>query len=160
MMGAVLARLESADRSLTELHSRMRENVNRLDALSLHSEDVRGRMLLLEGEHRVCQTKQQDATTRISLLEDKLDDMRSNLSRVVAGQIDILNSNAATREQFSTVLATKDSQHSARMKSLRTLIYIGGGLVLVATQMYARWDGHDTLVDMLVKLIFGGPNSP
>jgi len=156
-IGTILSRIDAADRSLNELHSRMREAVNRIDGLSLRSEDYKGRMLLLEGEHRNCHNRQSETVQRVELLENKLDDLRSNLKKVIEGQMDILNSNATTREQFSAVLATKDSQHTKRMESMRTLIYIGGGLVLLATQMYARWDGHDTLVDMLVKLLLGGP---
>lgn len=156
-IGTIMARLDASDRSLTELHSCMREAINRIDGLTLRSDDYKGRMLLLEGEHRTCQTKQTEVTQRVEMLESKLDDLRVNLKKVIEGQIDILNSNATTREQFSAVLATKDSQHSKRMRTMRTLIYVGGGLILLATQVYARWDGHNTLVDMLIKLIIGSP---
>ena len=155
-----MARLDASDRSLTELHSRMRETVGRLDSIALKTEDHKGRMLLLEGEHRNCHNRQSETAQKVELLENKLDDLRVNLKKVVEGQLDILNSNATTREQFSAVLATKDNQHTRRMKSMRTIIYIGGGLILLATQMYARWDGHDTLVDMLVKLMLGGGPQP
>ena len=154
--GGLVTRLDTSDKSLQELHTRMRETMSRLDSLELRSEDYKGRMILLEGEHRNCHTRQLDISQRVELLEKKLDDLRLNLQNVVQGQIDILNSNAATREQFSSVLTMMDSQHVKKMKLLRRFVYIGGALALLATQIYARWDGHETIIDALVNLIMGG----
>lgn len=154
--GGLVTRLDTSDKSLQELHARMRETMSRLDSLELRSDDYQGRMILLEGEHRNCQNRQLDISQRVELLENKLDDLRLNLQNVVQGQIDILNSNAATREQFSSVLTMMDAQHVKKMKLLRRLVYIGGALALLATQIYARWDGHETIIDALVNLIMGG----
>ena len=137
----------------------MRDTINRIDSLELRTEDHKGRMVLLEAEHRNCHNRQIDISQRVELLERKLDDLSMNLKNVVQGQIDILNSNASTREQFASVLTQMDTQHIKKMKMLRRVVYIVGGLALLATQVYARWDGHETLLDFLVNMILGGPKS-
>ena len=156
VVGGLNTRLDSSDKSLTELHARLRDTLNRLDSVKLRVDDHKGRMVLLEAEHRNCQARQSDISQRVELLEKKLDDLRLNLQKVVQGQIDILNSNAATREQFSSVLATMDAQHMRKMKLMRRFVYIGGALALLATQIYARWEGHETILDALVNILLGG----
>ena len=158
-IGGIVTRLDTSDKSLTELHARMRDTINRIDSLELRTEDHKGRMVLLEAEHRNCHNRQIDISQRVELLERKLDDLSMNLKNVVQGQIDILNSNASTREQFASVLTQMDTQHIKKMKMLRRVVYIVGGLALLATQVYARWDGHETLLDFLVNMILGGPKS-
>lgn len=158
-VGALTNRIDAVDKSLTELHSRVREAAGRIDTLALHTEDHRNRMILLETEHRLCRDKQSEVSRKVELLEDKLEDLRANVKKIVEGQMDILNSNAATREQFASVLTQKDAHHTKRLKLLRTIIYIGGGLIILATQIYARWDGHETLLDFLVNMILGGPKT-
>jgi len=159
VVGGLNTRLDASDKSLTELHARLRELSAKLDTTMLHTEDHRNRMVLLESEHRVCHAKQSEMSHKVELFEDKLEDLRINVKKVVEGQIDILNSNATTREQFAAVLSQKDQHHLKKMKTLRTIIYIGGGLIILATQIYARWDGHETLLDFLVNMILGGPKS-
>lgn len=158
-LGTILARIDTTEKSLNELHTRSRENAKQIDHISLHTDDMKNRLIIVEKEYHQASTRSSETLQRVELLESKLDDMRSNLKKVIEGQMDILNSNANTREQFSAVLASKDKQHSTRMKTLRTIVYIGGGLAILATQIYARWDGHQTLIDMLVNLFMGGVRS-
>ena len=94
-----------------------------------------------------------EVSQKVELLESKLDDMKGNLMKVVEGQIDILNSNANTREQFASVLTTQGLQHAKRMKHLRTLIWVGGGFLLLASQLYAKYAGNSTILDAIMAAL-------
>jgi chromosome segregation ATPase len=154
-LSAILSRVEKSEKDLNETHGRLRENANRIDQLALHSEDCRGRIINIEEVTRVNLDRHYEVSQKVELLESKLDDMRSNLTKVVEGQIDILNSNANTREQFASVLTTQGAQHAKRMKHMRTVIWVGGGFLLLASQVYAKYVGNDTLLDMLTNLLMG-----
>lgn len=152
-LSAITGRMEKAEKDLNETHSRLRETTNRIDQLMLHSDDCRGRISNIEDVTRVNLDRHYEVSQKVEILESKLDDMRSNLTKVVEGQIDILNSNASTREQFAAVLTTQGAQHNKSMKSMRTVIWVGGGFLLLLTQIYAKWVGNETLLDMLTNLL-------
>lgn len=150
-LGAMLIRLEQSERDLNETHARIRDSQNRLDQLHLHSEDCRTRIHGIEDGLRKSVIHRGELGQKVELLEAKLDDMRLNLSKVVEGQLDILNSNATTREQFASVLSSQDKQHAMRMRHTRRAVYIGGGILLILSQVYARAVGNSTLLDWLMR---------
>ena len=152
-LSAITGRMEKAEKDLNETHSRLRETTNRIDQLALHSEDCRGRIINIEEVSRVGMDRHYEVAQKVELLESKLDDMRSNLTKVVEGQIDILNSNTLTREKFANVLTTQGAQHAKRMKHTRMVIYIGGGFLLIASQLYAKYVGNSTLLDGLMSAL-------
>ncbi len=152
-LSAISGRVEKAEKDLNETHSRLRESTNHLDQLRLHSEDCRTRIGNIEKVVSVNLDRHYEVSQKVELLETKLDDMRSNLTKVVEGQIDILNSNANTREQFASVLTTQGAQHAKRMKHLRTLIWVGGGFLLLASQVYAKYAGNSTILDAIMAAL-------
>lgn len=152
-LSALMGRVEKSEKDLNETHSRLRDSANRIDQLALHSEDCRGRLGNMEKVVSVNLDRHYEVSQKVEILESKLDDMRVNLTKVVEGQIDILNSNASTREQFAAVLTIQGAQHNKSMKSMRTVIWVGGGFLLLLTQIYAKWVGSDTLLDMLTNLL-------
>lgn len=154
-LSALMGRVEKSEKDLNETHSRQRETTNRIDQLMLHSEDCRGRIGNVEEVTRVNLDRHYEVSQKVEILESKLDDMRINLTKVVEGQIDILNSNANTREQFANVLTTQGVQHAKRMKHLRMMIYLGGGFLLVVSQIYGHYAGNSTLLTLLANLMQG-----
>lgn len=151
IVGAILIRIEQAERDLNETHSRLRESTNKIDQLSLHSEDCRMRIHEVEDGLRRSANHRSELGQKVEMLEVKLDDMKMNLTKVVEGQYDILNSNALTREQFSTVLASQDKQHALRMKYTRRVVAIGGGLLFLFSQVWLRATGNATVLDWLTR---------
>jgi chromosome segregation ATPase len=154
-LSAIMTRVEKSEKDLNETHARIRESFSLLDTLHLRSEDCKVRIANIEEVTRHATDRHYEIAVKVDLLENKLDDMRSNLTKVVEGQISILNSNAATREQFSTVLATQSNQHNSRMKKMRIVIAVGGGFLLLASQVYAKLAGNETILDMIMNLIRG-----
>lgn len=154
-LNAIMARVEKSEKDLNETHARLRETFSLLDTLHLRSDDSRIRIANIEEATRQATDRHYEIAVKVDLLENKLDDMRSNLTKVVEGQISILNSNAATREQFSTVLATQANQHNARMKKVRTMIAVGGGFLVLASQVYAKIVGNETIIDMIMNFMRG-----
>jgi bacterioferritin (cytochrome b1) len=152
-LGTIMSRIDKSEKDINETHARLRESTNRLDQLTIYNDDCRNRIMTLEEGFHLTADKHYEVAKKVEMLETKLDDMRFNLTKVVEGQIDILNSNASTREQFSAVLTTQEKQHKDWMKRIRTFIYIGGGLLFLASQLYAKYIGSDTVLDNIIKFI-------
>lgn len=153
VLNSMVIRLDKSEKDMNETHSKLRDNSNRIDQLMLYSTDAKNRLSLLEEGFHTNLDRNYEMSKKVELFEVKLDDMRVNLTKVVEGQIDILNSNASTREQFSAVLTIQEKQHKDWMKRVRTFIYIGGGLLFLASQIYAKYVGNDTILDNIVRLI-------
>lgn len=152
-LGTITVRMDTHEKDINECHTRQRELTTRIDALMLHADDCRSRIVTLEEGQRRNYEGHYETAKHVELLKAKLDDLEAHMARVVAGQLDILNSNATTREQFAGVLASQDRQHTARMKKIRTAIYIGGGFLFIASQIYAKYAGSSTVLDALMAAL-------
>ena len=155
VLGSIMSRMDKSENDINELHSKQREAATRIDQLVLHAEDCKGRIRMLESNHQTTFSSHNTMASKVEMLENKLDDMRSNLTKVIEGQIQILNSNTATREEFHGVLASQSKQHLEKMKRLRFAIYIGGGFLFLASQFYAQHTGTESLVSSVLKFISG-----
>ncbi len=156
VIGAIVSRLEKAETDINELHTKQRAAITQTDAIMLHTEDCRNRLRVLEAHGQSIFDSHHDVSKRVEMMESKLDDLKMNVGKVIEGQMQVVNSNLATREQFSTVLASQSKQHLERMKRLRHAIYIGGALLLIAAQWWASRTGQETLIDAVMKFVAGG----
>lgn len=167
IIGSVVSRLEKDETDINELHTKQREAATKLDQLFLHADDIKNRVRVLEAHDQNIFDSHHDVSKRVEMMESKVDDMRSNLSRVLEGQMQILNSNIATREEFNNVLTTQavqhtekikaqSSQHLEKMKRLRHIIYLGGAVLVIAIQWWASHTGQQTLIDSVLKFVMGG----
>ena len=156
VLGSIMTRMNKSETDINELHSKQREAATRVDQLTLHAEDFKGRIRNLENHHQTIFDSHNGVVAKVEMMEAKLDDLRSNLTKVIEGQMQIINSNAATREEFGAVLAKQGSQHLEKMKRLRHAIYIGGGILLIAAQWWASRTGQTTLLDSVFKFVSGG----
>lgn len=156
VLGSIITRMDKSENDINELHVKQREAATRVDQLLLHADDFKGRIRNLENHHQTIFDSHNSVTAKVEMMEAKLDDLRSNLTKVIEGQMQIINSNAATREEFGAVLAKQGSQHLERMKRLRHIIYIGGAFLLVIINWWASHTGQQTLIDTVFKFISGG----
>lgn len=163
----LISRQDKMEGDVNELHSKQRETATKLDQLFLHADDLKNRVRVLEAHDQRIFDSHHDVSKRVEMMESKVDDMRSNLSRVLEGQMQILNSNIATREEFNNVLATQavqhtekikaqSTQHLEKMKRLRHIIYLGGAVLVIAVQWWASHTGQQTLIDSVLKFVMGG----
>ena len=167
IIGSIVSRLEKDETDINELHTKQREAATKLDQLFLHADDIKNRVRVLEAHDQSIFDSHHDVSKRVEMMESKVDDMRSNLSRVLEGQMQILNSNIATREEFNNVLTTQavqhnekikaqSSQHLEKMKRLRHIIYLGGAGLIIVIQWWASHTGQQTLIDSVLKFVVGG----
>ena len=156
VLGSIMVRMDKSENDINELHVKQREAATRVDHLHLYAEDFKGRVRILEAHQQSIFDSHSNVSAKVEMMEAKLDDLRSNLTKVIEGQMQIINSNAATREEFGAVLAKQGSQHLEKMKRLRHLIYIGGGALLILAQWWASRTGQQTLLDSVLKFVTGG----
>ena len=152
-VNAVLSRVSKTESDVNELHTKQREIATRLDQNSLFLDDIKTRTRVLELHDQDAFDNHHDVAKRVDLLESKLDDMRSNLTKVIEGQMQILNANTATQTEFKSLLTTQGKQHLDKMKRMRMVIYIGGGLFLLASQIYAQRMGNVSMLDSVFSFI-------
>ena len=152
-LSTIMVRIDKSEKDINETHSRIREIINRIDQLNLYHEDSKSRLISLEEDNHTYSKNHYEVRNKVEMLESKLDDMHMNLTKVVEGQIDILNSNATTREQFSAVLTSQEKHHKEWMKKIRTFIYVGGGILFLISQLYAKYIGNDTLLDTVIGMV-------
>lgn len=168
IIGSIVSRLDKGETDANELHVKHREVATKIDQLLLHADDLKSRVRTLESHSQDIFDSHGSVAQKVELLEVKLDDMRSNLTKVVEGQMQIINSNAATREEFGAVLAKQSAQHTEkmkqqssqhleRMKRLRHVIYIGGAFLLIAMQWWASKTGQTTLIDSVLQFVTARP---
>ena len=155
VLGSVIARLDKGDADINEVHSKQREAATKIDQLILHYDDMKNRVRVLEAHDQNIYDSHHDVSKKVEVMEAKVDDMRSNLTKVIEGQIQILNSNLATREEFGTVLAKQDNQHLEKMKRMRHIIYIGGAFLLIAINWWASRTGQKTLLESVMDFVSG-----
>lgn len=156
IIGSLVSRLDKTEGDTNELHTKHREAATKLDQLFLHADDLKNRVRTLEAHDQAIFDSHHDVSKKVEIMEGKVDDMRSNLTKVIEGQMQILNSNIATREEFQGVLAKQGSQHLEKMKRMRMVIYIGGGFLLLAAQWWAAHTGQTTMIDAVLKFVAGG----
>lgn len=154
IVGSIVSRLEKSEGDINELHKKQRLMNTQADQLLLHSEDFRNRLRVLEAHDQSIFDSHHDVSKRVEMMESKLDDMKSNVTKIVEGQMQILNSNTSTREEFSSLLTAQSKQHLDRMKRIRHIIYIGGGFLIVLTQIWSAHTGQNTIIDSVLKFIF------
>lgn len=155
VLGSIIVRLEKNEIDINELHSKQRESATKADQLFLHNDDFKSRIRTLENHHQSIFDSHHDVSKKVEMMEAKLDDLRINLTKVVEGQMQILNANATTREEFGSVLASQNKQHTEKMKRLRSVFYIGGGLLFIVSELYARHSGNATIMDSVFKFVTG-----
>lgn len=154
IVGSIVSRLEKSEGDINELHKKQRLMNTQADQLLLHSEDFRNRLRVLEAHDQSIFDSHHDVSKRVEMMESKLDDMKSNVTKIVEGQMQILNSNISTREEFSSLLTAQSKQHLDRMKHIRRIIYIGGGFLIVLTHIWSAHTGQNTIIDSVLKFIF------
>lgn len=154
IVGSIVSRLEKSEGDINELHKKQRLMNTQADQLLLHSEDFRNRLRVLEAHDQSIFDSHHDVSKRVEMMESKLDDMKSNVTKIVEGQMQILNSNMSTREEFSSLLTAQSKQHLDRMKRIRQVIYIGGGFLIVLTHIWSAHTGQNTIIDSVLKFIF------
>ena len=154
IVGSIVSRLEKSEGDINELHKKQRLMNTQADQLLLHSEDFRNRLRVLEAHDQSIFDSHHDVSKRVEMMESKLDDMKSNVTKIVEGQMQILNSNISTREEFSSLLTAQSKQHLDRMKRIRQVIYIGGGFLIVLTHIWSAHTGQNTIIDSVLKFIF------
>lgn len=155
LLGSILVRIEKNETDVNELHMKQREIATKNDQFTLHTEDFKTRIRTLETHHQLIYDSHHDVSRKVEMMESKLDELKSNLTKVVEGQLQILNSNAATREEFGALLASQGKQHNEKMKRLRSVFYLGGGLLFIISELYARHVGNQTIIDSVFKFISG-----
>lgn len=156
VIGAVVSRLDKAEGDVNELHAKQREAVTKTDQLLLHADDFKTRIRTLEAHQQKIFENHNSVTAKVEMVESKLDDLKSNVTKVIEGQMQILNSNMATREEFQGVLAKQGTQHLEKMKRLRHIIYIGGPVLFLLVNWWAAYTGQQTLIESVFKFVAGG----
>ena len=153
VIGSIVNRLDESESDINELHSKHRILLTKSDQLDLQTEDFKSRLKVLEAHDQSIYDSHHNVSKRVEMMEDKLDDLKSNVTKIVEGQMQILNSNMSTREEFGSLLAAQSKQHLERMKRIRHVIYIGGGLSFVLFQIWASYSGQGTILESVFNFI-------
>ena len=156
VLGSILTRMDKSENDINELHSKQREAATRTDQLTLYADDFKWRIRNLENHHQTIFDSHYGVVAKVEMMEDKLDELKSNLTKVIEGQMQIISSNAATLEKFQAVLATQGTQHTARMKILGRVLYIGGPVLFLLVNAWAVYTGQQTMIKSVFKFLSCG----
>ncbi len=152
VIGSIVNRLDKNDGDINELHQKHRILLTKTDQLELQTDDFKNRLRVLEAHDQSIFDSHHDVSRKVEMMEDKLDDLKSNVTKIVEGQMQILNSNMSTREEFGALIAAQSKQHLERMKRIRHIIYIGGGMFFVLMQLWMSYTGQSTIVENILNL--------
>lgn len=153
VIGSIVNRLDKSETDVNELHQKHRILLTKADQIELQTDDFKNRLRILEAHDQSIFDSHHDVSRKVEMMEDKLDDLKSNVTKIVEGQMQILNSNMSTREEFGALIAAQSKQHLERMKRIRHIIYIGGGMFFVLMQLWMSYTGQSTIFETVLSFI-------